>query len=497
MAKYIARLPNGKSIEIPSDKPLTDEELAVKIAEYAAGQKEEAAPAPMIMREAFFPRTARAVVGGRDAGAQRLSAGLDLLSLPGRTIRASSVQAPYPDQGPDTPPYDAREGERIKQETMRLLSETDPKSFLASIVTDPGTGAAVLTLPVTAPMAAGGAMAAAGGAALEGAASAAAHQSENLLEEGKVKPGQAAAEVGLSIAIPGGAFLGKKGVKALGSKIIEYAVKPAKKLKRGRGSQFVTENIFKYNLDSPKGLKAMDEKIRAFKESISKQYGDELLPIKDKRINLAEALNKAEKELEAEIQSGQHAADFEGVREGIKYWRDYVQKSGLGIKNGMVRLEDLLAIRRGVGQATSFGKVLDRKEMGFEKAAKKLYRAINDKLDAYSSLNKKTRFRELDKTLSEVEPISSAIGDAVERIAKNNPVSLLDAAGIGSLGMGMLSDLAFGSGGIGSALGAASLGGIKAMQMPSVGSMMYRGAGAIPWLALMARRGAGTTVEDQ
>lgn len=156
--------------------------------------------------EAEFPRTAEAVRSGKGFIGQTTAAGLDLLSLPGRAL-ASLL------------------GKDDDETFIQSLAQKEGEGFVGDIVRDPATGAAVLTLPLSAAFTTGklglsaaapltrGVIAGAG----EGLLGSTVNQVENVATKGEeFSPGQVALETGVSAAIP---VLGK-GVGVVANKAL-------------------------------------------------------------------------------------------------------------------------------------------------------------------------------------------------------------------------------------------------------------------------------------
>ena len=185
---------------------------------------------------AFLPRTAKAAAEDKSYGNQAGSAGLDLLSLVGRALmtekgrenaRGNKIRQLLGKEEAPQSDFDWRES----------LADTQGKGFVDKVVRDPGMAAALMAVPFTAGLSSlpvYGRLAAQGAAA--GAASAGAHQAENVIQGEGVKAGQAAGEIALNALIPmaGKALVGP--MKSAGAKILHSVVKPEKAvLKAGYG----------------------------------------------------------------------------------------------------------------------------------------------------------------------------------------------------------------------------------------------------------------------
>ncbi len=175
----------------------------------ALNASSQAPKPPMSLGESLFPRTSNAVDQGLSYPRQAVGAGLDLLSLPGRSADALVSTKSQGD------PYAATmgqsfgmRGQRFEQDGIaQSLGDTEGKSTLGKIVRSPATMASLIAAPLAGGLAGaaglkglGAVSAAAGG---EGLASAAANQGENIAQGKAIDPLSAGIETGLSAALPG------------------------------------------------------------------------------------------------------------------------------------------------------------------------------------------------------------------------------------------------------------------------------------------------------
>lgn len=238
-ASIKAKYPQYANVD---DSTLVDKMLE-KYPQYRDKVTEDAAPAPADAPvanpgntkpeitnglEAAFPRTSKAQsLGGKLGGAT-----LDVLSLPGRTIAASTDHpiAPFAYAGADYSPKDGEEGSFTPQggrQFANSLGDTKGGSIPGRIVRDPGLAASLLAAPLTGGVSLAGLGGLAARSALTGAASVAAHQGDNILDGKGFQPKQALAEEALNVAIP---VLGAKiagPLKSAGVKIYNSVLKPS------------------------------------------------------------------------------------------------------------------------------------------------------------------------------------------------------------------------------------------------------------------------------
>lgn len=181
---------------------------------------------------AFLPRTAKAVAEDKSYGNQAGSAGLDLLSLVGRALMTEKGR-------------EGAKGNKFRQmlgkeeapqsdfDWRESLADTQGKGFVDKVVRDPGMAAALMAAPFTAGLSSlpvYGRLAAQGAAA--GAASAGAHQAENVIQGEGVKAGQAAGEIALNALIPMAGKWGSGLLKKAGTKILHSVIKPEKAVQK-------------------------------------------------------------------------------------------------------------------------------------------------------------------------------------------------------------------------------------------------------------------------
>lgn len=314
--------------------------------------------------------------------------------------------------------------------------------------------------------------------AIEGAASAAIHQADRAAQGQEVDLGDAATEVALSAVLPavvaGGFSVAKEAGKEAAKGIMQTALKPNKSLLQGRGSKLDMQQIFDMNLDSPRGLEAMDDKIKAFRENVKANYGELLKQHQGKKFNIRGALSQAIQEAEGEMANFKNADQVEGLKKGIQYWKDYLANTSLNLNNGWMPIEDVASLRAGVWGAAKFNQA---SPAGYAEFAEKFGHKINEQLG-----NRLPEARKLDALLSKTRPMEQASEDAIRRVGNNRYVSLTDAIGgtaaiAGALASGDPENAKWG---LGLALGA------RALRSPGASSVLYRSANKLPQLAATA-----------
>lgn len=466
MPTYKVTTPDG-SYEINSQKELSGDQIKTYLGKSSGPPSTPQSSQPPDTKSALFPRTAQGVDEGRSYPRQVMNAGADLLSLAGRGAAS------------------AFDKDRSFKES---LADTKGGNLVSRVVRDPGTGAALLTAPISG-LAIGGikgagmlANAARAGltGGIEGAASAASHQAENVGSGKKASLADAAAETAISAAIPVGLGAAGKAVggvlKATGKKILDSAIKPAKKLTQGQGSKFDVQNIFDLGLDSPKGLKAMDEKIADFHSELNNRYGAELASVKDGVFNAGQAFKEAVKKAADRLKKGRVTPEEEkGIQHGIEEWGGYLtnsefvkglsQAGNYALPAGSMPADAAVAVRAAVQKAAKYDKIDPKSVKGAELFAQDLQAAMNEQLS-----QKFPGLRKLDAEFSKLHPVERATEDAVNRTAKNYGISLLDLGGLGVLGLGA------GQGNKDTSLsGLALLAATRGARSPGVASALYRG----------------------
>jgi ABC-type transporter MlaC component len=262
--------------------------------------------------------------------------------------------------------------------------------------------------------------------------------------------------------------LAKEAGKEAARGIMQTALKPNKNLLQGRGSKLDMQQIFDMNLDSPRGLEAMDDKIKAFRENVKENYGDLLKEHAGKKFNIRGALSQAVQEMEDQISNFKNADQVEGIKKGIEYWKDYLANTSLNINNGWMPIEDVASLRAGVWGAAKFNQA---SPAGYAEFAEKFGHKINEQLG-----NRLPDARKLDALLSKTRPMEQATEDALRRTGNNRYLGLVDAIGLGAAGGGALiqGDVEGAAPGLGLALGA------RVLRSPGAASLIYRGANALP-----------------
>lgn len=493
-------------------------------------------PGETVMR-GLMPRSFKAAEDDAGIMRQATAGALDALSAPGRI--AGSLQTPDPNsrmmpvgfgggmipvqpdavsgRAPgDNAMFEAMadtEGQNLGQRVLRdpaLLPSLAVGGPLAQVVgkAAPALGLASKVVPAVtkAPTVAkvlGGigakALQAGGRAALvgagEGVVSAAVHQADRAAQGQDVDLGEAGVEVALSAIMPaiisGTGTAAKETGKSVAKGVMQTALKPAKGLMQGRGSKLDIQKIFDFNLDSPKGLEAMDDKIKAFRDNVKAQYGEVLDANKGKKFNIRGALAQAVREAEDELANFKNADQVEGIKKGIEYWKNYLKNTSLKINNGWMPVEDVAGLRAGVWGAAKFNV---QSPPGYAEFAEKFGHKINDQLG-----NILPAVRPLDAQLAATRPMRRAAEDAMQRVGNNRYIGLMDAIGGASAIGGALAtgDIENAKWGLGLALGA------RALRSPGFASTLYRGADAMPALSpisplqLAGRRIGGGLFRDE
>lgn len=498
--------------------PLSPEQQSSSAAQARRGAMSEGEQ----IGRALLPRSFKAEEEGAGLVRKATAGVLDALSLPGRTIAAQSTQRL--EGGPGASfmgmggAYNARPSEaRYRSATpdapsmAESMADTEGQTLAGRIARDPallpslalagpasnlarsgiaagsrlltGTAAATPAASKVVPTAATIVKNIAGGAgkaalqagttgAIEGVGSAAIHQADRAVQDGEIDFGDAATEVALSAILPavvsGGAKLAKDVGQETAKGIMQTALKPDKRLMQGRGSKLDIQNIFDMNLDSPKGLQAMDEKIASFRANVKENYGALLEANKGKKFNIRAALSQAIKEAEDEMSNFKNADQVEGLKKGMEYWKDYLANTSLDINNGWMPIEDVAALRGGVWGAAKFNQ---QSPAGYAEFAEKFGHKINEQLG-----NRLPEARKLDALLSKTKPVETAVGNAVQRVGNNRYISLTDMLGGGAAVGGALAsgDPENAKYGLGLVLGA------RALRSPGVSSALYRTSSVIP-----------------
>lgn len=226
--------------------------------------------------------------------------------------------------------------------------------------------------------------------------------------------------VGLGIA---GAVT-KPIAKAVGEKIQKVVIKPTKP---DIAAGFKIENVAKYDVGgnlpdmAVKTDSAIAQRVRAVKEIATKLSTQKYKP----QVNLYKELNEAEKSFAGGTGTfGVNKATFNAFQK-LREELDLLAERGVIPKNGSVDFDKALEIKRATGNlgAWQFGK-FDPDANALEKAADVFYNRLKVALEGAA---KNTEFAKLNKELSELIPIESALIRRAPVAERNNVIGLMDA----------------------------------------------------------------------
>lgn len=481
MPIYEIEAPDGRMIEMEGDTPPNEQAiqeafnqlgvtgqlegppqseryqniLAGSQERMAEGQKQES---PIL--NALFPRGMEAAkfsegsVGKDFLSGQterEMASGIgDFFSLPGRLIASAKD-------------FEGKTWEDKFSNYLKSVGETEGQDVLDAILRHPATGAAAMIAPLVAPV-----MATAPATALigEGAGVGFVSQMERKSKGDEYSGTEAMVDAFSGGIVPGGSkTLGvlKGGTNKLSRKIMDTVIKPSKKLVK-QTKPYDVENIFKYGLDSKKGLKVIDQNIKNEMSNIGESYNKAIKDIPNEtKISLEKAWFNASRKLAKEIKEGMHSEDYKGISRGLKYWKDYIDDFGAN----EVSVKKALGVRGSAGKLSKYDKMDPKAVKGTEKAARYFRDEINSQLDIFPEI------RKLDKKRSDLMPIQEAVEDAVFRTKKNFIQSLNDNPALTTMMLGGLAGTVGGgyAGGIqGAVPGLALLGLSRGLKSPGLAS---------------------------
>lgn len=145
---------------------------------------------------ALFPRRSAQVAQGTEGDGTLMgevskagAATGDVLSMAGRFFDSISQ-------------FKGETWDERKDNFLKSMAQTEGEGFISSFNRDPTTGAALALAPIIGPMAASGRMGAAGAGAIEGSGMALVNQLSNIGEGKEMSPGEALADLSLSMMMP-------------------------------------------------------------------------------------------------------------------------------------------------------------------------------------------------------------------------------------------------------------------------------------------------------
>jgi hypothetical protein len=385
--------------------------------------------------ESLFPRTVKAGIAEKErtGGKPTIgsffkeglpSAGLDALSLAGRTV--ASIPALMPG------------GEKFSDAIKRTESDkSGVAGFIGDVVRDPATMAGVLTggaasgalkgagiigkagAPLIQKIGAGAAIGAA-----EGAGSGVTRGIENVME-GEQTVGEAAKsaaiETGAS-ATMGGIFPAMQkfagdAFQSVGKKIQMSGIRPqSKAIKQG----FDIDNVFKHNLDGT--LQESAEKLDLKFNDLGAQLRNELTKT-DAQVDLSDALINAKEYLagsrEKLAEQGGKIADIDKAVE--KFLGDVEALT----PDGKVDLLTANKYKRAIGKMGAWNIKDPNAQLEAQKeVANAFYRAMNESI--MDAADNSDNLRRINKELSEIIPIERAIIERIPVAARQDLFSLSD-----------------------------------------------------------------------
>ena len=309
------------------DFVLDDEQKPGKrneVADLVRGKK-DGGQVPLM--EALFPRRAKAMKEDAGMGRQLGARAADVASLP--------LSAAY--AGAETLTGKGSFKENLANRQGGSLIKriaNDPATLPAALVT--GGGSTIAQLAAT--------------GAKAGAASAAAHQVENVGEGRPVELGKAALEVITSVLLPPGAKKAGETGKAAGKGFMQSILKPSKFL---REQEKVDMGELIETLGSKRLLKGsvsgMAKKAEKLENSLTGQYDDIVSRNAQKKINTRGALATTRRGFESGFTNEKKYGDvIEGLEKGADYWKKIQDRQGS--QSGWVDLPQEVNFRQSVGE---------------------------------------------------------------------------------------------------------------------------------------------------
>jgi hypothetical protein len=270
----------------------------------------------------------------------------------------------------------------------------------------------------------------------------------------------ATAPIALGLGAAGGALT--QGLQNLGKRIQTSIIKP-KKIKAHKG--FVPQNVFKHKLNGD--LDQTLEKSNIALDRLSTQLDKKLAENPEIRLNVIDVLGKVEEKLAKEIQQGKHIGKQQEIRNAVnKFTNDIIENA----PDGAVDLLQANTIKRAVGDISALNAINPTAEITASKAvANEFYFGLKEAIEKAAPQG----IRDINKQMSEIIPIRSAVIDRVPIDGRNEFFSLKTMLALGG-GGGLIfagqrqdSDLL-------TALGIATAGGRFISQSPRAATAFFR-----------------------
>lgn len=366
------------------------------------------------MMDALFPRRAQATKDNagpvRQFAARAADVGSNLLGVPYAAVETLA--------GPKEKRSTLLGGEGSFKEN---LMDREGGTIVKRIANDPAT---VPTAMITGP---GGTLRQLATTGLkQGAASAAAHQAENVGEGRDIEPGQAALEALLGASLPVAAQKGGQALKATGKGFMQSIIKPSKFL---RETEKIDMGDLIENLGSMRPFKGsvagMAKKAGGLTDDLGKQYDDVVKANAGTQIDVPDAIQGTKQKFNDAFVNEKKLGDvIDGIDRGGEYWADINQRQGATPYN----LPEAVNFRKSVGRMGRYNENKDPRDLeGLAQFSRSLYGDLSEKEAAAVPA-----LVPLKNQLSTLYPLQEAVENAQGRTANNFYPGLTDNIALAS-----------------------------------------------------------------
>jgi hypothetical protein len=372
------------------------------------------------LSQALFPRASKA----QGLGKKALGASLDVVSgvlrIPaaaGRTLDARMGYGGAEPQSFSQSLNQINQGQDLSGDPSRISAMTADASTPVSIampVAKVFQGAGLLSR-IGQGAAAGGQIGGAGG--LLG-------QADTFSQGQGFNPLQAAQDAGIGAATGGGLSAAGAGAKALGSKIVQSALKGGH---TGKAEGLDVANVFKNNLGG--SYAQMTNKTAKTLDKLKAEQGSAIAANANKSIPATQIFSDVETALQAELKAGGHFGDRKVIESTLKEYGDDLlslvdPKTGeLSLPLAHTLKKKLQSDAATLYRAAKAGK--DTKAMASQAVAASLAKKLQEAIEAAAPVVAKP-----NKKFAEVIPIARALERRNTIAGQNNPIGLDELAAL-------------------------------------------------------------------
>lgn len=266
------------------------------------------------------------------------------------------------------------------------------------------------------------------GMGLEGASAAAVDAAQKGTPKDALKTGALTAGAGLTLQ--GAAKMFQKGAGWIGEASEKALLKPGKAALEGQTPTTMVRNLFKYDAGGTLG--------QSF-EKVNERIGERVAKLRAvlgadpaARVDL-KALG--DETLKSFMGNKQAVAALDRIREGVEFG---LNERGVKLRNGVLDLADANVAKQAVGEMGAWlkdagGKTVSDADRVTEKVANAFYRQLKSAIEKQATGD----VAAINRELSELIPIRSAIIERIPVADRANVLNLADIAGLASGNLGL------------------------------------------------------------